>query len=323
MLRFLARRLLLALPLIFGLLTVTFFIIRLAPGDPVALYVQDDFDPRFADRLKQTLGLNEPIHVQYVTWLKSIATGELGVSFSKREPVADILLDVIPNTLLLTGIAFGINFLFGMFVGVVSAMRKNSRTDRYLGYTGLFFYALPEFWLGIILILVFSSVLGILPASGMHSPFASSFSTLEYLWDVILHLIMPVFVLGISSAAGVMRYMRGSILDVLDREYIRTARAKGLTEWQIIRRHALRNALLPVITIVGMSFPFLLGGAVVVESVFGWPGMGKLTVDAIFARDYPLIIACTLVAGVMVIIGNLIADALYAIADPRIKLFRT
>jgi peptide/nickel transport system permease protein len=321
-LRFLARRFLVALPLIFGLLTVTFFIIRLAPGDPVAMYVQDDFDPRFAERLKHTLGLDQPIHIQYYTWLKNVAVGELGVSFSKRAPVLDVLFEAFPNTILLTALAYGINLLLGITIGVVSALKKNAWLDRFLTYSGLFVYSLPEFWLAIVLILIFSNILGVLPASGMHSPFAESFSTLEYVWDVFRHLLLPVFVLGISSAAGIGRYMRVSILDVLDREFIRTARAKGLSPWKVLTRHAFRNALLPVITIIGISFPFLLGGAVVVESVFGWPGMGKLAVDAIFARDYPLIIACTLVAGLMVILGNLLADTLYAIVDPRIKMFR-
>jgi peptide/nickel transport system permease protein len=320
MLRFILRRLGAAAFLIFGLLTLTFFIVRLAPGDPVTLYVQDDFDPDFAEHLKTSLGLNQPMHVQYVTWIKSMATGELGTSFSKRAPVLDVLLDTFPNTLLLTVCAYIVNLTLGLLIGILSAMYKGSRMERWSGNVWLFLYGLPEFWLGIMLILLFAQTLGVLPASGMHSPFAFSYSPLEYVWDVVQHLVLPVFVLGISSAAAVARYMRASILDVMDREYIRTARAKGLGEWRIMWKHAFRNALLPVITLVGLSFPFLLGGAVVVESVFGWPGMGKLTVDAIFTRDYPLIIGCTLVAGSMVIFGNIIADVLCAMADPRIKI---
>lgn len=308
-----------AIPLLFGLLTFTFFIIRLAPGDPVSLYVQGDVDPAFAQNLRNSLGLNDPLPVQYVKWVKSMLLGEMGVSFSRNAAVTKILADTIPNTLLLTVFALLFNFLIGIALGITTALKRGTCTDHLVNITSLFVYSMPEFWLGLMLILGISLQLDLLPASGMHSPLAKYLSTPRYLWDVFQHMILPVFVLGVASAAATGRYMRGSLLEVINQDYVRTARAKGLSEFLVIGKHALRNALIPIITLLGLSLPFLLGGAVIVETVFAWPGMGKLTVDAIFARDYPLIIGCTLVSGVMVILGNLLADILYAIVDPRIR----
>jgi len=308
-----------AIPLLFGLLTFTFFIIRLAPGDPVSLYVQGDVDPQLEQNLRTQLGLDESLPVQYVKWLKSMVTGEMGVSFSRHAAVTDILADTIPNTLLLTAFALFFNFLIGIAIGITTALKRGTLSDHTVNVISLFVYSMPEFWLGLMLILGVSLQLDLLPASGMHSPMARFFSTPAYIWDLIKHMILPVFVLGVASAAATGRYMRGSLLEVINQDYVRTARAKGLSEVLVIGKHALRNALIPIITLLGLSLPFLLGGAVIVETVFAWPGMGKLTVDAIFARDYPLIIACTLVSGVMVILGNLLADVLYAIVDPRIR----
>jgi peptide/nickel transport system permease protein len=192
--------------------------------------------------------------------------------------------------------------------------------DHALTLGSLFIYSMPHFWLALMLILIFSLGLGWLPASQMHSVNASGLTAVEYFMDLLKHMIMPVFVLGIASAASTVRYMRSSMLEVIRQDYIRTARAKGLSERKVIWKHALRNALLPLITIIGLSFPFLLSGAVITEVVFAWPGMGRVTIDAIFSRDYPLIIANTFVAGIMVIGGNLLADVLYAAADPRVRL---
>lgn len=308
-----------AIPLLFGLLTFTFFIIRLAPGDPVSLYIQADVDPMYAENLRNALGLNDGLPVQYVKWVKSMITGELGSSFSKHAQVSSILAETLPNTLLLTFFALVFNFMIGIALGVMSALKRGTVTDHVMNITSLFVYSMPEFWLGLMLILGVSLHLDLLPASGMHSPMARFLSPLDYFWDLIQHMILPVFVLGVASAAATGRYMRGSLLEVINQDYIRTARAKGLSEFLVIGKHALRNALIPIITLLGLSLPFLLGGAVIVETVFAWPGMGKLTVDAIFARDYPLIIGCTLVSGVMVIVGNLLADILYAVVDPRIR----
>lgn len=318
--RYIFTRVLSAIPLIFGLLTVTFFIIHLAPGDPTSFFLQSDVDPKYAENLRRALGLDQPLLVQYWKWLGSTLSGDLGVSFSKHAPVRDILIDTIPKTLLLTSAALLLDFAVGIALGIVSALRRGTTLDRVMTVIALFLYSMPEFWLGLMLVLAFSGAIPLFPATGMQSPMADYLPPLEYVLDVLHHMVLPVFVLGIASAAATARYMRASMLEVIHLEYIRAARAKGLSEFIVIGKHALRNALLPIITLGGLSLPFLLGGAVIVESVFSWPGMGKVVVDAIFTRDYPLIIACTMVSGVLVIFGNLTADILTALADPRIRL---
>ncbi len=319
MLRYVIRRVLASIPLLLGLATCTFIIVHLAPGDPTQLYVDADADPRAAARLRASLGLDEPLPVQYVTWLKNAVTGDFGNSLSKHAPVTEIMAGAIPRTLLLASLSLAVNFAVGILIGVLSALNRGKRLDHILNSAGLFLYSMPEFWLGLMLILLFSLAIPVFPASGFQSPLADYYATWDYLLDILHHLILPVFVLGVASAAATARYMRGSMLDVLGQDYIRTARAKGLPETAVVGKHAMRNALLPIITLFGLSIPFLLGGAVVVETVFAWPGMGKVVVDAIFTRDYPLIIGCTLLSGAMVVLGNLVADILYALADPRIR----
>lgn len=319
MIGYLVRRLIAAVPLLFGVLTLTFFIVRLAPGDPASVYISGDVDPAYAERLRHSLGLDQPLPVQYVQWLMGTLRGDLGVSFSKHAPVLRIIAETLPNTILLTSAALFFNFAIGILLGIVAAVKRARTLDHVISSVSLFLYSMPEFWLGLMLILSVSLQLPLFPASGMHSPLATYLPAAEYVLDVLYHMVLPVFVLGIASAAATGRYMRGSLLDVIGQDYIRTARAKGLREKVVVGRHALRNALLPIITLFGLSLPFLLGGAVIIETVFGWPGMGKLAVDAIFTRDYPLIIACTLISGCMVIIGNLISDVLYALVDPRIR----
>jgi len=328
MVGYILRRTLIALPLLLGLLTITFFLIRLAPGDPATFYLDPSIDPSAADQLRKNLGLDEPLLVQYGKWLgvispfEGVLQGQFGTSFSRHEPVVAIIREAAWNTVVLTGAALLVDLLVGISLGIVSALRRGRWIDKTISVVGLFFYSMPNFWLGLMLILIFSLWLGWLPASQMHSIGAARLGTFEYIQDFIAHMIMPVFVLGIASAASTVRYMRSSMLEVLNQDYIRTARAKGLSELRVIGIHALKNALLPIITVVGLSFPFLLSGAVITEVVFAWPGMGRVTVDAIFTRDYPLIIGCTMTAGVMVIIGNLFSDVMYAVADPRVRLAR-
>jgi peptide/nickel transport system permease protein len=317
--RYIIRRVLVSIPLIWALATLTFFIIRLAPGDPLAMYYNPEIDPAVMETLRTRLGLDQPLHIQYVRWLGSLVQGELGVSFSHHRPVADILKEAIPNTLTLTIWALAVNMIAGIVIGVISAIRQYSWVDNVITGGALFIYSMPSFWLGLMLIIFFSLKLGILPASQMESVDAEYMSFLERTWDRTLHLAMPVFVLGIGSAASVARYMRGSLLEVIRQDYIRTARAKGLPERTVIFKHALVNALLPVITLLGLYILFLMSGSVVTETIFAWPGMGRVTVGAIFARDYPIVMAANLIAGVMVVGGNLIADLLYGVVDPRIR----
>lgn len=317
---YILKRIAAAIPLLFGLLTITFVIIRLAPGEPEVLYLETDSDPSYSRNLRRTLGLDEPIHVQYVKWMASVARGDFGVSLSKHAPVERIIGEALPNTLLLTGSALTVSYLLGILLGIFGALRRGTASDYGATIAALVVYSMPEFWMGLMLMLFLSEAIPVFPASGMHSPMADYLPGGAFVLDVLHHLVLPVVVLGVASAAATGRYMRGSLLDVLGQEYIMTARAKGLTELHVVGKHAMRNAMIPIATLFGLSFPFLLGGAVVVESVFGWPGMGKITVDAIFTRDYPLIIACTLVSGFMVIVGNILADILCAAIDPRIRL---
>jgi peptide/nickel transport system permease protein len=319
LIRYIVRRVLVSIPLIWALATLTFFIIRLAPGDPLAMYYNPEIDPAVMETVRVRLGLDQPLHIQYVRWLASLARGELGISFSHHRPVADILLEAIPNTLTLTVWALLVNMAVGVVIGVISATRQYSWVDHAITGGALFIYSMPSFWLGLMLIILFSLKLGVLPASQMESVDAEYLPFLGRAWDRALHLVLPVFVLGIGSAASVARYMRGSLLDVVRQDYIRTARAKGLPENQVIFKHALVNALLPIITLLGLYVLFLMSGSVVTETIFAWPGMGRVTVGAIFARDYPIVMAANLIAGVMVVFGNLIADVLYGVVDPRIR----
>jgi peptide/nickel transport system permease protein len=322
---FLARRLLGAIPLVLGILTLIFFLMHLAPGDPTTRYFDPNVNPQIIEQMRQNLGLDEPIPVQYVKWMGAFLTGDFGYSFGQMRPVAEILPEVMWNTLQLTLMSLLVTFGVGMLIGIYQAVRQYSISDNVLTVIALFFYSMPGFWLALMLILVFSlkaSQWGWpvqLPASQMTSGGYEFLSPTEQLRERITHLILPSLALGIGSAAGIARYMRGSLLEVIRQDFVRTARAKGLEERVVIFKHALRNALLPIITLLGLTLPFLFSGAVLVEVIFAWPGMGRLIVDAVFQRDYPLIMASSFVIAVLVILGNLIADLLYAIADPRIR----
>ena len=320
MFSYILRRILIAIPLIFGVLTITFFIIRLAPGDPASFFIQPGISPNVAEQMREQYGLNDSLPVQYVKWLGNILQGDFGRSFSRHQPVFDVIIQAVPITVSIAVLALFFNFFFGLIIGIISAVKQNSKLDRGLTIGALFFYSMPEFWLALMLIIIFALHLQILPASNLNEIGADALPPFEYFLDRLTHLILPVSVLSINGSAGIARYVRGSMLEVIRQDYIRTARAKGLKESVIILKHALRNALLPVVTILGGSLPFILSGALFIEVIFALPGMGRITVDAIFARDYPLIIANTFLSGTLIILGNLLADVLYAIVDPRIKL---
>lgn len=325
MFRFLVRRLLGAIPLVLGILTLIFFLMHLAPGDPTTRYFDPTISPEIMEQMRQNLGLDQPVPIQYLKWMGAFLTGDFGYSFSYMRPISEILPEVMWNTLQLTLMSLVVIFGLGMLIGIFQAVRQYSVGDNVLTVVALFFYSMPGFWLALMLILVFSlkaSQWGWpvqFPSSQMTSGGYEFMSTGEQIRDRIMHLILPSIALGIGSAAGVARFMRGSLLEVIRQDYVRTARAKGLEERVVIFKHALRNALLPIITILGLTLPFLFSGAVLIEVIFAWPGMGRLIVDAVFQRDYPLIMASSFLIAVLVILGNLLADVLYAIADPRIR----
>lgn len=323
---YLVRRLAWTVPLVLGVATVVFFILHLAPGDPATYYIGPGVSPESVEQVRRNMGLDQPAHVRYVRWMGSMLRGDFGVSLARNQPVRRLVGEALPNTLLLTGVALSLAFLGGILLGVVQAVRHNTLTDRLLSLGSLLFYSMPSFWLALMMILVFSlyarNVWGWpiwFPASGMVSVDHAALSPGEQLVDRVRHLVLPSLSLALVLAAGIARYTRGSMLEVIRQDYMRTARAKGLSRAAVIFRHGLRNAVLPVITLLGLYLPFLFSGAVVIETVFAWPGMGKLMVDAIFQRDYPVVLAGTFLLTLTVVVGNLLADLLYALADPRIR----
>ena len=323
MARHILRRLLQAIPLLLGIATITFFIVHLAPGDPMDMFLEPRFrrqaDPEVIELIRQKYGLDQPIHIQFVKWLGNLVQGDLGDSFHYRRPVTDLIIERIPYTLLLTVPALLVDALIGISLGIFAAVRQYSKADKIVTVGSLVLYSIPGFWLALMLVLVFSVNLGWFPTSQTRSLDYDLLSWPAKMLDLAWHLVLPVFVLGVASAAGTARYMRSRLLEVLSEEYVLGARARGLREKIVVLKHALRNAMIPILTIYGMSLPFLRGGAVLIERIFAWPGLGQLGVEAVNGRDYPVILATTMIAAVLVILGNLLADALYAVVDPRVS----
>jgi len=321
MLVFLARRLFASALLIVGLLTLVFFVVHAAPGDPLQSYVVAETDAATIATLRRQLGLDQPVPVQYVRWLRSfLFEFDFGTSITRRQDVRSVVLEALPHTLRLALAALVVRLALGITLGVLAALHHGRRTDVGLGLGALLFYSIPSFWLGLLLLLLFSWQLGWLPSGAVHSLDADRLAWHARWWDGLQHLALPVIVLGLGGAASTFRYMRAGMLDVLSQDFVRAAHARGLRRRTVVLRHALRNALLPVVTQVGWSIPALLGGAVVVESLFSWPGLGRLTVEAIGQRDVPVIMATTFVAGVTAVLGSLFADVLACWLDPRVRL---
>jgi peptide/nickel transport system permease protein len=323
---FLYRRLLGVVPLLLGVATLVFLVLHLAPGDPTAYLFRPGVSQAVIERQRQLYGLDQSLPSQYLHWLGALARGDLGYSLFQGRPVRAIIAGALPNTLLLTGTSLVLVFLLGILTGVVQAARHNRATDSVLSVTTLFFYSMPAFWLAVMMMMLFA-----LKAHEWGWPIAlppSGVTGVDYdllpfggrMLDRLAHLVLPVATLTLVLAAGVARYTRAQMLDVVRMDYIRTARAKGLPERTVIGRHALRNSLLPIITLLGLYIPFLFSGAVFVEKVFAWQGMGTLMVDAIGHRDYPVVLATSLIFAALTVLGNLVADLLYAVADPRVRV---
>jgi peptide/nickel transport system permease protein len=317
-----ARRLLQAVVIVAIAATATFLLVQLAPGDPLGDLVTNPRVPaEVRERLRERWGLDRPVHEQYALYVRNLARGDLGWSFSQSRPVAHALVDALPNTMLLMGVALVGAFVLGVATGVVRAARRGSVADRALGAGTLFFYSMPDFWLAIMAMLVFAYWVPIFPTSGMTTAVIYDYlSPAGKLLDRLRHLVLPATTLVLLLAAIIARYQRAAFLDVATQDFVRTARAKGLTERAVLWRHVLRNALLPVITLLGLALPMLVGGAVFIEHVFAWPGMGRLVVVAIAARDHSLVMAIVILGSVLVTLGSLLADVLYAVADPRLRL---
>lgn len=326
MLRYLVRRVLLAIPLILGIVTLLFFVINLAPGDPTQLMVRPGMRADVIAQMRANFGLDQPLPIRYVKWLGALAQGDFGYSFSHGRPVAGVIADMLPNTILLSVAALLVAFVIGILIGIVQAVRQYSLADQGLSVLALFFYSMPSFWLALMMILTFSLFARnvwewpiYFPPSGTRSIEYASLGLGEKVVDRLRYMVLPVTSLSLVLAAGIARYTRGSMLEVIRQDYVRTARAKGLPEWKVVFKHALRNALIPVITLLGLYLPVLFSGTVFIETVFAWPGMGKMIVEAISTRDYPVVMATSLIFACMVVVGNLVADVLYAVVDPRIR----
>jgi peptide/nickel transport system permease protein len=310
----LARRLLQMIPLVFGITIVLFAVIQAAPGGPEGALLESGrfIDPQVIEAYRHRLGVDRPVPVQYVRWLAAAVRGDLGISFSTTRPVTEMIFERLPATLELMATAFGLAAIVAILLGIFSAVRQYSLFD-YLT-TGLSFagIAMPVFWFALILQLVFAVRLGWLPVAGTETVGDTS------VVDHLRHLILPAFVLSVRYIAGWSRYLRSSLLGTLRADYVRTARAKGLPERRVIV-HALRNALIPVISIMALNLADLFSGAVITETIFAWPGIGRLFVQAMFGRDYPLLMGILLMGSIMVIVFNLIADLVYGVLDPRIR----
>lgn len=312
---YIGRRLLQMIPLLLGISIIVFIIIQAAPGGPEGALLESGrfIDPQVIENYRVRLGVDKPVHIQYVRWLSAAVTGDLGISFSTTRPVADMIWERMPATLELMASAFIFAAIVAIALGIYSALHQYSLGD-FLG-TGLSFLgiAMPVFWFGLILQLVFSVKLGWLPVAGTETVGDTS------LGDHLKHLILPGLVLSFRYIAGWSRYLRSSLLSVVGADYIRTARAKGLPEQKVIGVHAVKNAMIPVTSIMALNVADLFSGAVITETVFAWPGIGRLFVQAMFARDYPLLMGIMLMGSFMVIFFNLVADVLYGVLDPRIR----
>ncbi len=319
MLGYIIKRIFISIFIIFAVLSLTFLLINLAPGDPSSMYVRPEISPETVKLIRHQMGLDRSLWIRYICWFREFASGNFGISFSQMRPVSDILRQATINTLQLTIIVFIVQMVLGVLFGLFSAIKKNTKIDRGINSLLLIFYSIPGFWLALMLILIFSLKLGWLPSSQMKSLLVADGILLQ-LWDRIKHMILPVTVLSLPFIAYTARFVRGSVIEVLGQDYIRTAKAYGLSKNKILYQYALKNVLLPLTTLIGLFLPFILGGSVITDNIFAWPGMGQITVQAIFAHDFPVILASNFIAALTVVAGNLISDVLYCFVDPRIKI---
>jgi len=322
MLAYLLKRVFMLIPLFIGITLITFVVIHLAPGEPVEM--QTALSPKASaksrERLREYYGLDKPLHVQYISWLGRLSRLDFGRSFAPDgRPVIDKIKERIPVTLSINLVALLLEFGLAIPIGIIAATNRNSLIDKGITLFVFIGFAVPTFWLSLLMMYVFGVKLGILPISGLHSLGGDKLTGFAWLLDTAKHLVLPLGVATFGALAGLSRYTRATMLEVLGQDYITTARGKGLPERVVIYRHALRNALLPIITILGFSLPGLIGGSVIFETIFAIPGMGQLFYQGVMSRDYPLVMGILVIGALLTLIGNLLADLLYAVADPRIR----
>lgn len=322
MIRYIINRLIISIFVFFGITVITFSVIHLAPGSPTDLATQ--LNPKVSlevrERLNSIYGLDKPLWIQYLNWLKRFLRFDFGDSFLDGRPVIKKIAERLPITLLINILALLIILLVAIPIGVISAVRENSLFDKLTTLFVFVGFATPSFWLSLLLMSFIGVRLGWLPVSGIYSLEFDRLDVIHKIFDILRHLTLPVFVSAFGAFAGMSRYTKNSMLEVMQQDYIRTARAKGLNEITVVLRHGLRNALLPVITILGLSVPGLIGGSVIIETIFSIPGMGRLFYESVMARDYPTIMGILVLGAMLTLLGNLLADISYSIADPRIRV---
>ncbi len=311
--KYVAKKILLALPVLLGITLIDYLIMCLA-GSPLDMMISPRATQEAVAMKAQQLGLDQPVLVQYVTWLGQLFQGNLGYSYKSYQPVAEMIGSQLAPTLLLMGVSLVLGLLIAVPAGIYSAIHRYQKRDFAVVTASFLGSSIPGFFLALILIYVFNVRLGWLPSSGMFTP-----GTGGDFWDVLRHLIMPAVVLAVSVAGSNIRYIRSAMLEILEMDYLRTAKAKGLGHFLVVNKHALRNALLPIVTVIGMQIPTLFGGAVIIEQLFSWPGLGLVTMNAITGRDYPIIMGVCLLSAVVVQASNLLTDIVYALVDPTIK----
>ena len=323
MARYILKRLFGMIPLLFGITIISFLVIHLAPGSPVT--IQTDLNPRMTaearERLRKFYGLDKPLHIQYYNWVKHLATFDLGRSFATdNRPVIDKIKERLPITIFINVLSLALILVVAIPLGILSAVYHNSLFDRSTTVFVFIGFAIPTFWLALLLMIFFGIQLGWLPISGLKSINFEYLSPFNQLKDRAAHLLMPALLSAFGGLAGLSRYSRSNMLEIIRQDYITTARAKGLSESQVIYKHALRNALLPIVTILGLSIPGLIGGSVIFETIYAIPGMGQLFYGAVMMRDYPVIMGELVIGALLTLFGNLLADISYALVDPRIRM---
>jgi peptide/nickel transport system permease protein len=316
--RYFVRRLLQAVPLVLGVLVITFVLIHLAPGDPITVLAGDGGNEAYYAEMRARYGLDRPLPEQLARYILAVLRADFGHSFSYQQPVYQVILSRVPATLLLMGAALAISTTLGLLLGVLAALRPRTPLDHGITAVVLTAYSMPVFWLGQLLIIVFAVHLGLFPVQGMIS-IRANHTGWRYVLDVLHHLALPAITLGLLQLALMVRLTRTSLRDALNEDFVRTARAKGLPERQVVLGHALRNALLPIVTVIGGQIGVLITGAALTETIFAWPGLGRLLLDATLNRDYPLLMAIFILVAVTVVVANLLTDLIYTLLDPRVR----
>jgi len=315
---YIVRRLIQAVPLVLGVLVITFVMIHLAPGDPIYILAGEGGTEEYYAQMRALYGLDRPLYEQLLRYIFEVLRGDFGYSFSYQQPVFEVILDRLPATLLLMGTALLFSTVLGVLLGVVSAKRARSPLDHSIMVSTLTVYSMPVFWLGQLMIILFAVGFNLFPVQGMMSV-REEYSGLRYWLDVLHHLALPAITLGMLQLAQTARLTRTSLREVLQEDFVRTARSKGLPERTVLYRHALRNAMLPIVTVLGGQIGVLLTGAALTETIFAWPGLGRLLLDSTLRRDYPLLMAIFILVSVTVIVANLLTDLVYTLLDPRVR----